>query len=237
MTSPRAAARSPSTRPAGSPLRIADDLVFVEPHPRRVQAVRAGRTVIDTERVLLVHRKGHPLSYAFRPTRWPACPPNPNHWHPATRVPWDAVDNWFEEGRQLVHYPPNPYHRVDCRPTRRRLRVEVAGVTLVDTTDTMIVLKQRWNPAWPSIRPGAHRPAPAHRDDELLQLQGTRDVLGLRLRGHRRRGRRVELPGADAGNVAHQGLSEFRSREGRHDRRATVQRPRICSAVSALSFE
>jgi hypothetical protein len=38
-------------------------------------------------------------------------------------VPWDAVDEWFEEGRRLVHYPPNPYHRIDCRRTRRRLRV------------------------------------------------------------------------------------------------------------------
>ena len=33
-------------------------------------------------------------------------------------VAWDAVDTWVEEGRALVHYPPNPYHRVDCRPGR-----------------------------------------------------------------------------------------------------------------------
>lgn len=32
------------------------DVVYVEPHPRRVQAVREGRTVIDTENALLVHR-------------------------------------------------------------------------------------------------------------------------------------------------------------------------------------
>ncbi|HNM83413.1 MAG TPA: DUF427 domain-containing protein [Mycobacterium sp.] len=126
---------------------IADDLVFVEPHPRRVQAVRAGRTVIDTERVLLVHRKGHPLSYAFPADEVAGLPTEPEPLAPGyVRVPWDAVDNWFEEGRQLVHYPPNPYHRVDCRPTRRRLRVEVAGVTLVDTTDTMIVFETALEP-------------------------------------------------------------------------------------------
>ena len=56
-------------------------------------------------------------------------------------VPWDAVDTWLEEGRKLVHYPPNPYHRVDCRPTHRALRVVVAGETLVDTSDTMIVFE------------------------------------------------------------------------------------------------
>ncbi len=57
------------------------------------------------------------------------------------QVPWDAVDTWVEEGRELVHYPPNPYHRVDCRPTDRALRVSVAGTTLVDTIDTMIVFE------------------------------------------------------------------------------------------------
>ena len=61
------AGRGPlSEDPAGwfsSPLP--DDVVFVEPHPRRVQAALDGRTVIDTERALLVHRRGHPLSFAF----------------------------------------------------------------------------------------------------------------------------------------------------------------------------
>lgn len=41
----------------------------------------------------------------------------------------------------LVHYPPNPYHRVDCRPTGRGLRVDVLGTTLVDTVDTVIVFE------------------------------------------------------------------------------------------------
>ena len=57
------------------------------------------------------------------------------------RVPWDAVDAWYEEGRKLVDYPPNPYHRVDCRPTKRHLEVEVAGVSLVDTDDTLILFE------------------------------------------------------------------------------------------------
>ena len=39
--------------------------VYVEPHPRRIQALVDGRPVIDTERALMVHRLGHPLSYAF----------------------------------------------------------------------------------------------------------------------------------------------------------------------------
>ena len=54
--------------------------------------------------------------------------------------------SWVEEGRTLVHYPPNPYHRVDCRPTRRRLRVQVAGTTLADTDETMIVFETALEP-------------------------------------------------------------------------------------------
>lgn len=118
------------------------ELVYIEPHPRRVRAVKDGHTVIDTERALLVHRRNRPLRYAFPaevitdlPTE--SEPEAPGYLH----VPWDAVDEWYEEGRRLVHYPPNPYHRVDCRPTNRRLRVSVDDTTLVDTTDTVIVFE------------------------------------------------------------------------------------------------
>jgi uncharacterized protein (DUF427 family) len=114
-------------------------LVYVEPHPRRVVAEKDGRTVIDTERALMVHRMGKALGYAFPEDEVGDLPHEPEPEAPGfVRVPWGAVDAWFEEGRRLVHYPPNPYHRVDYRPTRRRLRVEVAGAVLVDTDDTVI---------------------------------------------------------------------------------------------------
>ena len=126
---------------------VPPDLVYVEPHPRRVQAVVGGRTVIDTERALLVHRVGRPLAYAFPTDQVGDLPAEP--LAEATgyvQVPWEAVDTWFEEGRQLVHYPPNPYHRVDCRPTTRRLRVEAAGTVLVDTDDTVILFETALGP-------------------------------------------------------------------------------------------
>jgi uncharacterized protein (DUF427 family) len=143
------AGRGPlSNEPAGwfSP-SLPSDVVYVEPHPRRVQAVRGGHTVIDTERALLVHRRNHPLSYAFRVDEVNGLPCEPVAEAPGfVHVPWDAVDAWIEEGRTLVHYPPNPYHRVDCRPTKRRLRVDVAGTTLVDTDDTVIVFETALEP-------------------------------------------------------------------------------------------
>ncbi|GLE53362.1 DUF427 domain-containing protein [Mycobacterium montefiorense] len=123
------------------------DVVYIEPHPRRVQALRGGRPVIDTEQVLMVHRQGRPLSYLFRAGEVGDLPAEPEPEAPGfVHVPWDAVDTWLEEGRELVHYPPNPYHRVDCRPTTRRLRVSVAGTVLVDTDDTVIVFETSLEP-------------------------------------------------------------------------------------------
>lgn len=140
------------------------DVVFVEPHPRRVQALRDGRAVLDTERALLVHRRDHPLSYAFPADLVGDLPCEPVAEAPGfVHVPWDAVDTWREEGRTLVHYPPNPYHRVDCRPTNRRLRVTVAGETVVDTTETVIVFETSLEPRLyvdPShVRTGLLRPS------------------------------------------------------------------------------
>jgi uncharacterized protein (DUF427 family) len=137
-----------SSDPAGwfSP-NLPPNVVYVEPHSRRVQALKGEQTVIDTERALLVHRPDRPLSYAFAAEEVNGLPTEPVPEAPGfVYVPWNAVDTWIEEGRTLVHYPPNPYHRVDCRPTQRHLRVTVAGSTLVDTDDTVIVFETALEP-------------------------------------------------------------------------------------------
>ncbi|MBX9640744.1 MAG: DUF427 domain-containing protein [Mycobacteriaceae bacterium] len=138
------AGRGPlSSDPAGQfAPPIPEHVVYIEPHPRRIHAVQNGRTVIDTERGLMVHRRNRPLSYVFPEHEIIDLPNEPEPEAPGfVHVPWDAVDDWFEEGRKLVHYPPNPYHRVDCRPTNRRLRVTVDDTLLVDTDDTVIVFE------------------------------------------------------------------------------------------------
>lgn len=138
------AGRGPFSRdPAGVFFpALPGELVFIEPHPRRVQAILNGHNVIDTESALLVHRRDQPLSYAFPATEVSGLPTEPVPEQPGyVRVPWEAADGWVEEGRRLVHYPPNPYHRVDCLPTGRGLRVSVSGTVLVDTVDTVIVFE------------------------------------------------------------------------------------------------
>lgn len=138
------AARGPlGPHPAGRFSQpVPTGLVFVEPHPRRVVARKNGVTVIDTEDVVLIHRSRQALAYGFRARDVGDLPHEPAPDAAGfVCVAWDAVDAWFEEGRELVHYPPNPYHRVDCRPTQRRLTVTVGGATLVDTDDTIILFE------------------------------------------------------------------------------------------------
>lgn len=141
-------------------------VVYVEPHPRRIVAIVDGATVLDTERALMVHRLGQPLGYAFPADEVSGLPHAAEPEAPGyVRVPWDAVDEWYEEGRRLVHYPPNPYHRVDCRPTTRRLRAVLADTALTDTDDTVIVFET-------SLAPRLYV-SPEHVRTDLLKRSAT----------------------------------------------------------------
>jgi uncharacterized protein (DUF427 family) len=128
--------------PAGHfapPVRVPGGAVYVEPFLRRVRGVMGERTVIDSERVVLVHRPGQPPAYAF-----PASDVQrglPASGEPAApgyvQVPRNAVTAWYEEEEQVFGSPRNPYHRIDCVRARRRLRVEVGRTVVVDTTDVI----------------------------------------------------------------------------------------------------
>ena len=128
-----------SAKPAGRFNKsVPDGLVYVEPYPRRVRGVSEGRVVVDSEGVLLVHRPGLPPTYAFPAADVGQVPSEPVPDAAGyVRVAWDVVDEWYEEEEQVFMHPRNPYHRVDCVPTSRRLRVVAEGVVLVDSTTTI----------------------------------------------------------------------------------------------------
>jgi uncharacterized protein (DUF427 family) len=137
-----------SGRPAGRfTAPIPSSVAYLEPFRRRVRAVSGGRTVIDSERVLLVHRPGHPPTYAFPAVDVDGLPTREEPDTPGfVTVAWGAADAWFEEDEEVFSHPRNPYHRVDCLRSGRRLRVEAAGTTLVDTTETLAVFETALEP-------------------------------------------------------------------------------------------
>jgi len=115
-------------------------VTYIEPHRRRVRALKDGQIVVDSERVLLVHRPGAPPEYAFPAGDITGLPSQPEPEADGyAHVEWGAADAWYEEDEQVFGHPRNPYHRVDCLHSGRRLRVEAAGEVLVDTTDTLVV--------------------------------------------------------------------------------------------------
>jgi uncharacterized protein (DUF427 family) len=127
------------SRPAGRFNRpVPAGIVYVEPFPRRVRGILDGTTVVDSDAVLLVHRADQPPTFAFPAGAVDGAPSEPEPEVPGyVAVRPDAVDRWFEEDEPAPGRPRNPYHRVDCVRTSRRVRVAVAGTVLADTTRTV----------------------------------------------------------------------------------------------------
>ncbi len=147
-----------SARPAGrfSP-PIPGPVVYVEPFPRRLRGITKGQEVVASERAVLVHRPGRPPTYAFpaddvHGIAAEAEPEAPGH----VRVAWDAVEAWYEEEEPVLGHPRNPYHRIDCLRSRRRLRVEVSGEVLVDADETTVLFETSLAPVL-YVEPGRVR--------------------------------------------------------------------------------
>ena len=202
-----------SGRPAGRfTAPVPEGVAYIEPFRRRVRGVKDGQTVVDSERVLLVHRAGRPPAYAFPAGDVSAVPAQAEPDSPGyVSVGWDAADAWFEEDEQVFGHARNPYHRVDCLRSGRRLRVEAAGVTLVDTTETLAVYETALEPRL-YVDPRLVRTdaAVAQRHPHLLPLQGHGQLLDGPRRRRRARGRRLELRGPAARVDAAGALPELR---------------------------
>jgi uncharacterized protein (DUF427 family) len=123
-------------------------ITFVEVHPRRVRALKAGDTVVDSERTRLVYRTGSLPRFAF-PAEDVRAPSKPE---PAVEgyvtVAWGDVDTWLEEDEEIVVHPHDPYHRIDVLDTRRRVVVRVGGEQLADTTRARILFETALPPRY-----------------------------------------------------------------------------------------
>lgn len=137
-----------ASRPAGRFIPdVAGPVTYVEPFRRRVRAVLGGRVVLDSDSVVLLHRPDRPPQYAFPAADASGVPHSPTaEISGYVTVEWDAVEEWMEEEETVVMHPRNPYHRVDCLASTRRLRVEGAGTLVVDTDRTVAVYETALEP-------------------------------------------------------------------------------------------
>jgi uncharacterized protein (DUF427 family) len=57
------------------------------------------------------------------------------------RFDWDGLDAWFEEDEEVFVHPRNPYVRVDALRSTRRVRVELDGVALAESSAPVMVFE------------------------------------------------------------------------------------------------
>jgi uncharacterized protein (DUF427 family) len=51
------------------------------------------------------------------------------------------MDHWFEEDEEVYVHARDPYTRIDILPSSRRVRVEVDGVTVADSTNASFLFE------------------------------------------------------------------------------------------------
>lgn len=116
------------------------DELRVEPHPRRVRAMLAGKAILDTTAARLVWEEPKPV-----PGFWvPEADLARERLDPDTlrtderldglvHVEWGAADEWLEEEERVYVHPKDPYKRIDVLESSRHVTVSVGGVVLADS--------------------------------------------------------------------------------------------------------
>jgi uncharacterized protein (DUF427 family) len=54
---------------------------------------------------------------------------------------WNTMDHWFEEDEEVFVHARDPYTRIDILPSGRRVRVEIAGETVADSTNASFLFE------------------------------------------------------------------------------------------------
>jgi uncharacterized protein (DUF427 family) len=54
---------------------------------------------------------------------------------------WASMDHWFEEDEEVFFHARDPYTRVDILPSSRRVRVEIDGETVADSTNAFFLFE------------------------------------------------------------------------------------------------
>jgi uncharacterized protein (DUF427 family) len=64
------------------------------------------------------------------------------------RLDWDSMSEWLEEDEPVYKHPRDPYKRVDILASSRRVRVEVDGVTVAESSQPRILFETSLPPRY-----------------------------------------------------------------------------------------
>jgi uncharacterized protein (DUF427 family) len=64
------------------------------------------------------------------------------------RIDWDAMDEWLEEDEPVYTHPRDPYTRVDILASSRRVRIELGGVVLAESTSPRVLFETGLSPRY-----------------------------------------------------------------------------------------
>lgn len=74
------------------------------------------------------------VAYAFKDPKIPALA---DHF----AFVWGTMDHWFEEEEEVYVHARDPYTRIDILPSSRRVRVEIDGVTVADSSNASFLFE------------------------------------------------------------------------------------------------
>ncbi len=116
------------------------DITF-EPAPFRIRAWRDGALAVDTRQAKLA-RGLRPFPVWMIPVEAVTHPDKAtflaHEGH--LQVPWDAVDEWWEEDEPVLGgHPRDPHHRVDARESSRHVVVKWKGAVVADSRRPVVV--------------------------------------------------------------------------------------------------
>jgi len=151
----------------------------IEPYPRWVRGRLGGETVVNSRRAHLVWDEGKTIPvYAFptgdvRLDLIPADAVSPRG--ELVHVAFHALDEWFEEDHRQVGHPPDPYKRIDVRPSSRHVRVSIGGRVVAETRRAKALfetgLPVRWyiprEDVLAELEPSDHRTVCAYKGQAL----------------------------------------------------------------------
>ena len=129
-----------------------DELTY-HPTSRWIRGTRHGATVIDSRHALLVWEPGKKVPiYAF-PAEDVALSADDDAASVGVRrvddpdlagyvtLPWEAVEQWYEEDEEVFVHPRDPFVRVDALRSSRHVRVERDGQLLAESDTPILVFE------------------------------------------------------------------------------------------------